>query len=78
MLLHLGSSSGDSHLHELLFQLSQPILGRLGGRPVHNHASDVSLLVGDVAPEVGYLPIHCGAATGGVRLIHEEKLFADA
>src|SRR5215510_7114162 len=39
MLLQLRCSSGDpplSQLHELLFHLSQPVLGGLGGSPVHN------------------------------------------
>jgi len=75
MLLQLQCSCGGqcvAQLRELLFQLSQPILGSLGGRPVHNQASDIGLLVGDVTPEVGYLPIRC------VRLVHGRNMLTEA
>jgi hypothetical protein len=34
-------------VHEILFQLSQPIFGGLGWGPVDDHSLDVSLLLGD-------------------------------
>jgi hypothetical protein len=44
---------GFSEVHELLFQLSQPVFGSLGRRPLHDHAPDVCCLVSDAPLGVG-------------------------
>jgi hypothetical protein len=42
-----------SQVRKLLFQLSQPVFGSLGRRPLHDHAPDVCFLVSDAPLGVG-------------------------
>lgn len=44
-------------LHELPFQHFQPVFGDLGRGPLHDHAPDACLLVGNAALDVGKQPM---------------------
>jgi hypothetical protein len=62
-----------SSVRKFLFHLTQPVFGGLGRFPAHNHAQDISVLVGDVPLDVGYLPI-CLEDVIAVGLGHDRKM----
>jgi len=65
------------HIRELAFQLPQTVFSDLSWLPVHYHAADISVLIGDVPLEVGYLPI-CLEDVIAVMLGHDRKMHPDA